>query len=83
MKPNLSNVVVFILIEQNGSYVIQQNNIKMLKIHYFLIKRRKLIGRPNTNSANITTEIYPNNLASYTHWHIPKQLFRFISNVHI
>ena len=49
VKPNLSNVVIFFLIEQNGSYVIRQNNIKrkMLCIHYFLIKRKKLFGRPN------------------------------------
>ena len=44
MKPSLSNVVIFILIEQNGSYVIRQNNIKrkMLYIHYFFINRKKL-----------------------------------------
>ena len=48
-KPNLSNVVIFILIEQNGSYVIRQNNVKRkMRIHYFLIKRKKLFGRPNT-----------------------------------
>ena len=51
MKPNLSVVVIFILIKQNWSYVIRQNNItrKMLCIHYFLIKRKKLFGRPNIN----------------------------------
>ena len=50
MKPNLSNIVIFILIEQNGSYVIRQNNMerKMLCIQYFLIRRKKLSGRPNT-----------------------------------
>ena len=49
MKPNLSNVVIFILIEQNGLYVIRQNNIKgkMFCFHYFLIKRKKLFGRAN------------------------------------
>ena len=48
-KPNLSNVVIFILIEQNESYVIRQNNVKRkMCVHYFLIKRKKLFGRPNT-----------------------------------
>ena len=49
MKPNLSNVVIFILIEQNGSYVIRYNNMKRkMCIHYFLIKQKKLFGRPNS-----------------------------------
>ena len=35
MKPDLSNVVIFILIEQNGSYVM------------LCIFRKNLFGRPN------------------------------------
>ena len=49
VKPNLWNVAVFISTEQNGSYVIRQNNIKQktLCVCYFLIKRKKLFGQPN------------------------------------
>ena len=55
MKPNLSNIVIFILIEQKGSYLIRQNNIKrkMLYTHYFLIKRKKLFGRPNKRTSEV------------------------------
>ena len=50
VKPNMSNVAVFTSTEQNGSYVIRQNNIKQetLYVYYFLIKRKKLFGQPNT-----------------------------------
>lgn len=46
MKPELSNVMVFILIEQNGSDMIQLNNIKqkMLCKYCFLVKPKKLLG---------------------------------------
>ena len=41
--------MVFISTEQNGSYVIRQNNIKekTLCVYYFFIKRKKLFGQPN------------------------------------
>ena len=50
VKPSLWNVAVFTSTEQNGSYVIQQNNIKQktLWIYYFVVKRKKLFGQPNT-----------------------------------
>ena len=50
VKPSLWNVAVFISTEQNGSYVIRQNNIKQrrLCIYYFLIKRKIFFGQPNT-----------------------------------
>lgn len=49
MKPDLSNVMVFILIEQNGSDIIQLNDIKqkMLCIYCFFVKRKKLLGQLN------------------------------------
>ena len=66
MKSILSNVVIFILIEPNGSYVIWWNNIKrrMLCIHYFLMKRKKLFGRPNnwTLTTQFITFTYKINL---------------------
>ena len=41
---------MFISTEQDGSYVIRQNNIKQktLRVYYFLIKRKKLFGQSNT-----------------------------------
>ena len=46
------NYVFSFLLLQNGSYIIQQNNIKrkrMLRIYYFLVKRKKNFhGQPNT-----------------------------------
>ena len=53
VKPNLQNVAVFISTEQNGSYVIRQNNIKQrtLCVYYFLIKRKKLFGQPNIRTS--------------------------------
>lgn len=49
IKPDLSNVMVFILIEQNGSDIIQLNDIKqkMLCIYCFFVKRKKLLGQLN------------------------------------
>ena len=48
-KSSLWNIAVFISSEQNGSYVIRQNNIKQktLRVYYFLIKRKKLSGQPS------------------------------------
>ena len=60
MKPNLPNVVIFTLIKQNGSYVIRLNNIKRkMCIRYFLIKRKKLFGRPNTTISKNIFASYP------------------------
>ena len=54
VTPSVWNVAVFISTEQNGSYVIRQNNIKQktLCVYYFLIKRKKLFGQPNTFSSH-------------------------------
>ena len=53
--------------EENGSYVIRQNNIKqlqnnikMLRAYYFLIKRKKLFGQPNISyNRTLFTQIDP------------------------
>lgn len=44
-----SDVVVFNLIERNGSGTIRQNNMKekTLRVYCFLIKRKKLSAQPN------------------------------------
>ena len=47
VKPSLWNVAVFISTEQNGSYVIRQNNIKQKTCIYSLIKWQKLFGQTN------------------------------------
>ena len=50
VKLSLWNVAVFISTERDGSYDIRQNNTKqkMLRVYYFLIKRKKPVGQPNT-----------------------------------